>query len=769
LEGSHLSAEQEAIALVRQLHSIELSRFRVVGGIVRYDEPARNILKDTKQKIVTSLTSQIRGRDNYLIWAPPGSGKSFFVQEIAKSLGDKIEYTELNLAQIDEQKFRTELSKIERANKPRLCFIDEVDSKPSESWPYEALLPSLEPSDRNAIRACFIVAGSGGNSLSEMKERIAKRPKGADLLSRVPTRNESSIPRLTLGDRLLVASTQFLRASSEKGRQTDEVEKLVLYYIALNPNLNSARQIRDLAIRCIERMPSGEERVKFDYLFDAGDPENKEFWHRAGSLRTEFVNTFVRLEDDQIVFKPLQMAEVLDRQRIAVLPFANMSPNQNDEYFSDGMTEEIISAICTISGLKVISRTSAMKYKGTEKVLPEIGRELDVGSILEGSVRKAGKKVRIAVQLIDVCSDVHKWSQTYDRELEDIFAIQSDIARQVAHALKVNLLETEKRLIGKQYTQDAEAHNLYLKGRFHWHKANEPELRKAIEFFQAAIKRDPKFALAYVGLADSYIELCAQGCLNSKETFDLAKPLVMKALELDDLVPEAHSTLATLLQDYDWDWNGAERRFRRAIELNPNWSVVCHSYAVHLALRGRFEQAIAEIKHAQELDPFDLGIHDCAAETYRVSNRLESAISECEKELEIDPKFYPAYIKLGKTYLQKSNFEKGVLMMQKAAEISNGTAIARAYLAYAYGVSGKKEEARQIINELLETSKNQFVSPIVIAVAFAGLSDRASTMDWLEEAFNQRAGGLPKINVDPMFDDLRVEPRFQELLRKIGF
>lgn len=205
---------------------------------------------------------------------------------------------------MDEQNFRTELSKIERANKPRLCFIDEVDSKPSESWPYEDLLPSLEPPDRNTVRTLFILAGSGGNSLSEMKERMTKRPKGADLLSRIPSRNESEIPGLALGDKLLVAFTQFLRASNEKGRQTDEVEKLVLYYIALNPKLKGARQIRDLAIHCVGRMPPGEERVKFDHLFDAGDPENKEFWTRTGSLRSEFVNTFVRIEDDQVVHQP---------------------------------------------------------------------------------------------------------------------------------------------------------------------------------------------------------------------------------------------------------------------------------------------------------------------------------------------------------------------------------------------------------------------------------------------------------------------------------
>jgi adenylate cyclase len=459
---------------------------------------------------------------------------------------------------------------------------------------------------------------------------------------------------------------------------------------------------------------------------------------------------------------------LLDRHRVAILPMSNMSPDLGDEYFSDGMTEEMISAICTISSLKVISRTSAMKYKGTSKSVPEIGRELNVGSILEGSVRKAGNRVRIAVQLIDVCTDEHSWSQTYDRELEDIFAIQSDIAKQVADALKVRLLATEKKLIEKQYTQDIEAHNLYLKGRYHWHNATEAELKRAIEYFKLAIEKDPKFSLAYVGLADSYIELCSQGCLDSTETFEKAKPLVMKALELDDLVPEAHATLATLLQDYDWDWDGAEKRFKRAIELNPNWSVVCHSYAVHLALRGRFDQAIAEIKHAQELDPFDIGIHDCAAETYRVSNHLESAISECEKELEIDPKFVPAYIKLGKTYLQKSLFKEGISMMRKAVEISGGSTLARAYLAFAYGVSGSKDQARAIINELVEISKKQYVSAFNIAVAYSGIGDKDDTITWLEKAFETHAGGLFKINVDPMFDNLRNEPRFQELIRGIG-
>jgi ATPase family associated with various cellular activities (AAA) len=299
-EGSATESgeKQDALGIIAELENIDLSKFRVVGGIVRYEQSARNTMKDTKQRIVSSLTSQSFGRDNYLMWAPPGSGKTFFVQEIAISLGDLINYRELNLGQLGENEFRSALSGIENLEKPRLCFIDEVDSKPLEPWPYEALLASLEPpANRRAVRTCFILAGSSQNSLSGMKEAVAGRPKGVDLLSRIPLGNELNIG-LGLGDRLLVVSTQFLSAAREAGREVHEVEKLVLYYVALNPRLKSARQIRQLAVRCVERMPMGEERIKYDYLFDAGDAENKEFWNQAQAQKNGLANIFVSIQDD---------------------------------------------------------------------------------------------------------------------------------------------------------------------------------------------------------------------------------------------------------------------------------------------------------------------------------------------------------------------------------------------------------------------------------------------------------------------------------------
>jgi adenylate cyclase len=456
-----------------------------------------------------------------------------------------------------------------------------------------------------------------------------------------------------------------------------------------------------------------------------------------------------------------------DQQRIAVLPMTNMS-GESDDYFSDGLTEELISTISTISGLHVISRTSVWRYKNSNKSIPEIGKELNVGSILEGSVRKAGNQVRITIQLINSRTDVHIWSQTYDRDFVDIFGIQSDIAKQVSETLKVKLPVIEKQLIEKAPTSNRDAHNLYLKGRYYWHKGTERDLRSAIEHFEGAIKIDPDYALAYVGLADCYIGLCDEGCLDALDAYRKVEPLVRKALLLDENLPEAHATLALLKQNYEWKWDEAEKGFKRAIELNPNWSDVCHSYAVHLALRGRFEQAIKEIKKAEELDPYSVGIHNCAAATYRDSGKLESAIDECNTILEIEPNFVPAIRKLGLVYLEQSKLEAGIKEMERSVELSHGSALAKSYLAYAYGLVGRIAEARAIISELDQASSSHYVSPFNLAIAYSGLKDKEKTIYWLQKAYEQKTSTMNIIKIDHAFDFLRSDPRFLDIQKKIG-
>jgi len=738
-----------------------------------------------KQRIVTSLTSQTRGRDNYLIWAPPGSGKSFFIQEIAKSLGDKIDYFELNLAQIDELKFRSELSKIERANKPRLVFIDEVDSKSTEEWPYEDLLPSLEPPDRNTIRTCFILAGSGGNSLSEMKERMAKRPKGSDLLSRIPSRNESEIPGLALGDKLLVASTQFLRASSERGRQTDEVEKLVLYYIALNPKMKSARQIRDLAIHCVERMPSGEERIKFDYLFDAGDPENKEFWNKAGPMRNEFVNLFVRLEDDQAVLKPstakLEISSpdketvtketISGKNRIAVLPFANISPDPKDEYFADGMTEELISTLSKIRGLRVISRTSVLRYKQTSKSLSEIARELNVGAILEGSVRKAADDLRITAQLIDVENDEHLWSQDYNRKFENVFSLQAEIAQKVADSLQIVILAKESGELGKKLTQNMEAYTLYLKSQSYWYRFTLESFKKTIDYCEQAIQKDPNFAQAYAVIAQSYSIIGWSELLPSNEAFPKAKWFAEKAMQLDPSIPETHVALGYILFLQKWDFPGAEIEFRRALEVNPNLVNGRLPLMFLLTALGRFEEAVIECKRALELDPLSTLTCANAGCHLSISHHNDEAIEVLRNVIEINPNSSLTHNYLGVAYVMKGMIEEGISEIKIAIEISNGKiANFKSDLAWAYAKAGNINEVRNILADLLKINEQSHISETEIAGVYVSLGDKDKAMEWLEKAFERRAGYLVNINHnDSSFEDLRPDPRFQALLKKIGF
>jgi adenylate cyclase len=462
-----------------------------------------------------------------------------------------------------------------------------------------------------------------------------------------------------------------------------------------------------------------------------------------------------------------ELASAGDPHRLLVLPIRDLSP-AGGEYFSDGLTEELISTLGRAAGFRVISRTSAMRYRQSEKPLPEIGNELRVRSVLEGTVRRAGDRLRISIQLIDVASDELRWSQTYDRELRDVFRIQSDIAERVADALKVRLAPEERARIQARPTEDVRAYDLFLQGRHRWYRGTEADLRAAAELFQQAIALDPQYAPAYVGLADAYLGLCDEGCLDPKGAYEKIRPLVAKALELDDQLPEAHATMARLTQDYLWNWEEAGRRYQRAIELNPNWAVVCHSYAIHLALQGRFDQAIAEIRRAEELDPYSVGIRNCAAEIYRDAQDPEASIRECARMLEIDPGFVPAYTKLGKAYLQMGRLTEGVAAMERARELSRGGPLPMSYLAYAYGVAGRREEARRLIQDLERRAEERYLSPFNVAIAYAGLHDVDATLTWLSKAYQAKASTIADIKVNRIFDFLRSEPAFLELERSLG-
>lgn len=466
--------------------------------------------------------------------------------------------------------------------------------------------------------------------------------------------------------------------------------------------------------------------------------------------------------------QPLPVTSSASTHRIAVLPLANISPDPNDAYFADGMTEELISTISKVRDLRVISRTSVMKYRGATKNVGEIARELNVGAVLEGSVRKSANRLRITVQLIDVKNDEHLWSQSYDRELEDVFAIQSDIAQRVAQALEVHLITKEKKRIDKKATESVEAYSLYLKGLHYRGERTEEGFKKAIEYFEEALRRDPKFALAYAGMADCYAQLAEDGLLPPKEGFPKAKDLALKALEIDDTLAEAHATLGAVLEDYYLDLPGAEREFERTLALNPNYGKVCRSYGAHLACMGRLNEAVAEIRRAQEVNPLALDVNDCAATIFNCVNRYKDAVQTCQTMLRIDQNYFPAYQDLAETYLQNSMFKQAIEVLEKALTISKGASTVKGRLGYAYALSAQKGKARKILAELERDSEQRYVSPITVALVHTGLGEKDQAIKWLEKAYEERSGGLLTLKVRPIWSSLHSEPGFVRLLNKIG-
>jgi adenylate cyclase len=364
----------------------------------------------------------------------------------------------------------------------------------------------------------------------------------------------------------------------------------------------------------------------------------------------------------------------LNPHRIAVLPFVNMSRDAENEYFSDGMTEELISRLSKIRGLEVIARTSAMKYKGVAKDVAEIGRELQIGTVLEGSVRKAENQVRVTVQLINVHTQMHLWSQDYDRKLTGVFAIQSDIAQRVTEALKVQLLTAEKQQITKQGTENLEAYTLALKGRYYFHKQTKAGLQKATEYFEQAIAKDPAYAQAYAELARTYASLGWWAYVPPKDVFPKARALAEKAVEMDNQIADAYLALALVKMLYDWDWGGAEKDFQRALALNPSAAFTYNSYAYYLMFRGRYEEAIAESEKGLQVDPLNIVMSATVGTMFVAARQYDQAIEQLRKTLDMDPNHFSAHYRLASAYLGKEMYEEAIAESQKAVDLSGGNA-----------------------------------------------------------------------------------------------
>jgi TolB-like protein/Flp pilus assembly protein TadD len=458
----------------------------------------------------------------------------------------------------------------------------------------------------------------------------------------------------------------------------------------------------------------------------------------------------------------------IPQKSIAVLPFDNLSRDPDNAYFAEGVQDEILTRLAKVADLKVISRTSTQHFKSAPEDLPRIAKQLGVAHVLEGSVQRANDQIRVNVQLINALTDAHLWAETFDRKLTDIFAVESEIAKTITDTLQAKLSGSEQHAIAARPTENTEAHQLYLKGRFFWNKRTGRDLKKSIDYFQQAIAIDSNYALAYAGVADAYVFLPGYTAGTPQDCYPRAMAAANKALELDDTLAEAHTTLALAIWYYDFDYSQANREFQRAIELNPNYATAHQQYGNNtLSALGRFDDAIAEGKQAVELDPLSLVINSDLGVDYFFARRYDEAIAQLHKTLEMDSGYYFAHVMLGQTLEMKSAPDAAIAEYQKARALNDDPSVL-GMLARAYGLSGNKTEAEKILNQLRELSTQRYVAAYSFALVYLGLGDKEEALRWLEQSYQDRAGSdVGWIRVDPLVDPLRDDPRFEALAEKI--
>ncbi len=456
-----------------------------------------------------------------------------------------------------------------------------------------------------------------------------------------------------------------------------------------------------------------------------------------------------------------------DASRIAILPFANISPDPADEYFSDGMTDELIAVLSKIGGLRVVARTSVMRFKGEKATANRIGQELKVGSLIEGSVRKSKNQVRITVQLVDTESEEQLWTETYNRNLQDIFSVQSDIAQQVAKALEVRLGVRENSALRREQTQNPEAYSFYLKGRHRWNLRSENEINRAIKYFEEAIGRDPGYALAYAGLADCYSILGYYAFRRPVAVYPRAKELAEKALSLNESIAEPHASLGEVLMQYFFDWKKAGSELDRALELNPSYATAHFWRATHHMALGRTDDSLTQVRKAVELDPLSMIILTDAARNLYLARRYDEAINQYQRSLDVDPNFPIAHKGLAEVYAQIGKYDEAVSEIERAIALSGRSIFILDDLGYIYARAGKREDARKVLEDLDKLANDEYVPSYGRAVICAALGNKEDAMNWLEKAYDER-NFLVYLKVDPAFDTLRKEERFLSLLGKMG-
>ena len=454
---------------------------------------------------------------------------------------------------------------------------------------------------------------------------------------------------------------------------------------------------------------------------------------------------------------------------LVVLPLENLSADKDQAYFADGMTDELIAHLAKIRSLRVISRTSSMEYKGTHKSLSQIARDLHVDAVVEGTVMRSSDRVRITAELVQVATDRHLWAETYESQLGDILALQSHVASAIVNEIRVKLTPEDQQRLASSRPVSTQSYENYLKGRYYWNKRSQEGLTKAIDYFQIAIEKDPQYALAYAGLADCYsiIGSAIVGTVPAAEVASKARAAALKSLELDNTLAEAHTALATVRFNYDWDWNAAASGFRRAVELNPSYATAYQRNSLYLMSMGRTSESIAEMNRAHELGPLSISMNFSLGWRLYMAREYDQAIEQLRNTIDMDPDFILPHLVLGQAFEQKRAYDQAIAELRRASELSQNSPPALAALARTYAVSGRTAEARNLLDQLMQQSKKQYVSPFYVAIVYAGLGENDRALDWLEKAYGDHSNAIIFLKVDPQMDTLRASPRFHELQRKL--
>ncbi|MFN2533447.1 MAG: tetratricopeptide repeat protein [Pyrinomonadaceae bacterium] len=450
------------------------------------------------------------------------------------------------------------------------------------------------------------------------------------------------------------------------------------------------------------------------------------------------------------------------------LPLTNAAQDPNAEYLCDGITESLINKLSQLSGLKVMSSSSVFRYKGREQDTQKIGNELNVRAVLTGNVKQIGDQLVLNLSLDDAKDNHHIWGEQYVRKFADVLAVQSEIAQEVTTNLRMKLTTADQRQLSKHYTDNVEAYQLYLKGIYEWKKHTLADLQKGIEYFNQAIELDPNYALAYQGLSGSYGVL-GNAYLPPNENFPKAKAYAAKALAIDDTLSEAHTAMGADRLLYDWDWAETEKEFKRAQTLNPNYADAHQLYAAYLEAMGRFDEGLAEANRAQELDPLSVMFSMEVGSTLYYARQYPEAIAQLEKTINLEPRYVEAYFYLAQAYEQKKMYTQAIATIQKGMTKAERHPQLIAALGHAYALSGERDKAQHALAELRQMSKQRYVSPYLFAVVYASLGDKEQAFAWLDKAYQDRSFFLIWLRVEPLFDSLRDDARFQDLLQRVGF